>query len=102
MHTTTAPAQLESTTASTTAGAAANTAATPLNAPLCPLCGQPNACQVASCGSFNTPCWCSEVQFSPALLAQVPADQVRKSCVCQACADRANSANAASPGEATA
>lgn len=64
---------------------------TAISAPLCPLCGGPNACGPAATGSFNEPCWCQTVQFTPELLAQVPESQRRTACICRACAERGGS-----------
>lgn len=60
----------------------------PLPAHQCPLCGQPNGCAAARAGSFDTPCWCSQVTFTPALLARVPLAQQGQACICKACADK--------------
>jgi hypothetical protein len=59
----------------------------PLQAPTCPLCGGPNGCAAVAAGTFDVACWCSTVQFSPRLLALVPADQQRQACICRACAE---------------
>lgn len=64
-------------------------APTPLPAHACPLCGQPNGCAAARSGRFDTPCWCTEVRFTPALLARVPAAQQGRACICRACAEGA-------------
>ena len=61
--------------------------AAPLPAPACPLCGQPNACAAARTGSFDTPCWCADVTFTPALLVRVPEAQRGTACICRACAE---------------
>ncbi len=60
----------------------------PLPAHACPLCGQPNACAAARTGTFDTPCWCADVTFTPALLARVPEAQRGTACVCRTCAER--------------
>lgn len=52
----------------------------------CPLCGGPNACVPALCGSFDQPCWCQRAQFSAELLARVPQAQRGRACICAACA----------------
>jgi len=52
----------------------------------CPLCGQPNACIAATTGSFESACWCTQVQFSASVLARVPVDARGRACICQACA----------------
>ncbi|WP_413785871.1 cysteine-rich CWC family protein [Aquabacterium sp.] len=54
---------------------------------LCPLCGQPNACGRVADGPAGGPsCWCSELTFSPALLARVPEGQRKLHCICETCA----------------
>lgn len=50
----------------------------------CPLCGGPNQCAVAA-DPNATACWCELVEFPPKLLAQIPEEAVRKTCVCQKC-----------------
>ncbi len=60
-----------------------------LSAANCPLCGQANACAMEiarSSGLEQTPCWCTQVSFSPALLARVPLAARDLACVCAACA----------------
>ena len=49
---------------------------------ICPLCGNPNQCAVAA-DPNATECWCESVIFPEELLAKVPEDAVRKTCVCQ-------------------
>ncbi|MDP4613444.1 MAG: cysteine-rich CWC family protein [Limnohabitans sp.] len=54
----------------------------------CPLCGQPNACAMASPSTeaaASGPCWCTRVQFSADLLKQVPEAARNKACICAAC-----------------
>lgn len=63
--------------------------AQPLPAHSCPLCGQPNGCAAAAAGRFDTPCWCSTVSFTPALLARVPVAQRQQACICRRCAESA-------------
>jgi len=63
--------------------------AQPLPESRCPLCGGPNACGPAATGRFDTPCWCRDVTFSASLLAQVPASQVGRACLCARCAQSA-------------
>jgi GNAT superfamily N-acetyltransferase len=62
--------------------------ALPLPAHTCPLCDQPNGCAAARSGNFDTPCWCSDTTFSPALRARVPQAQRGQACICRACAGR--------------
>jgi hypothetical protein len=51
---------------------------------LCPLCGKPNQCAMAADPSA-TECWCSELKFPAGLLAQIPKNAVRRTCVCPEC-----------------
>ncbi|MBW8011538.1 MAG: cysteine-rich CWC family protein [Chloroflexi bacterium] len=51
---------------------------------LCPLCGKPNLCPMVANPSA-TECWCSEEKFPPGLLAQIPENAVRQTCVCFEC-----------------
>ena len=63
----------------------------------CPLCGQPNRCAMEiekETGQAEAPCWCADVNFEPALLAQIPASSRRLACVCRACATPALAAPA--------
>jgi hypothetical protein len=62
----------------------------PLNAPLCPVCGQPNACAVSATGTFEAECWCRSVTFSEDLLAQVPPNLKNMACICRSRAERSN------------
>ncbi len=55
----------------------------------CPLCGGPNACAMEiarATGEPQPPCWCTQVNFSAELLAQVPAPARHKACICKQCA----------------
>jgi len=54
----------------------------------CPLCGQPNACAMASTqdgAAMSGPCWCTMVSFSAELLSQVPEAARQRACICAAC-----------------
>ena len=55
----------------------------------CPLCGGPNDCLPARCGSFEVACWCRAASFGAGLLARVPAAQRGLACLCAACASAA-------------
>ncbi|MES2089927.1 MAG: cysteine-rich CWC family protein [Pseudomonadota bacterium] len=52
----------------------------------CPICGGPNACAPAVSGDLSTPCWCRQATFNADLLAQVPQELRRVSCICAKCA----------------
>lgn len=54
--------------------------------PDCPVCGEPNGCAPAGCGSFEVDCWCSRVKIDAAALARVPAQQRGLACLCPRCA----------------
>ncbi len=61
----------------------------------CPLCGQPNACAMATpkIGAETTaPCWCTLVEFSADLLKQVPEAARNKACICAACVAKSQDA----------
>jgi len=53
----------------------------------CPLCGAPNQCALAADPSASE-CWCDSVTFPRELLAQIPNNAVRKTCVCQKCLEQ--------------
>ena len=55
-----------------------------LDIAICPLCGESNQCAMAA-DTDATACWCEGVVFPEALLAQIPTNAVRKTCVCQKC-----------------
>jgi hypothetical protein len=50
----------------------------------CPLCGEPNQCALAADPAARE-CWCDAVVFPAELLAKIPREAVRKTCVCQSC-----------------
>lgn len=64
-------------------------AGTPLPNRDCPLCGGPNACAPAACGSFEVDCWCRSVSIDAARLAAVPEAARGRACLCRACATTA-------------
>ncbi|MES0362153.1 MAG: cysteine-rich CWC family protein [Anaerolineales bacterium] len=51
---------------------------------MCPLCGGPNQCALAA-DPAATESHQHSVAFPSELLAQIPRDSIRKSCVCQKC-----------------
>ena len=57
------------------------------DAAICPLCGGPNYCAMAANPAAEV-CWCEGVEFPPELLAQIPENAVRKTCVCKNCLDQ--------------
>lgn len=54
----------------------------------CPLCGQPNECQLAAQRDDKRPCWCMDETFPPELLARVPEASRRCACICQRCVNK--------------
>jgi hypothetical protein len=55
----------------------------------CPLCGETNRCAMElarETGEPQGPCWCTQAEFSPALLARVPAEARDRACICPGCA----------------
>ena len=55
----------------------------------CPLCGQPNECQLAKQDDCKGPCWCMDETFPPELLARVPEESRRRACICRRCVSEA-------------
>jgi hypothetical protein len=51
----------------------------------CPLCGQPNECQLCTAAAYKGPCWCAKMEIPETLLAQVPAALRNRACICRAC-----------------
>jgi len=63
----------------------------PLDRLHCPLCGLPNECGPAQSGTFDTPCWCTAVEFNAEALAALPAEERGRACICFRCATGAAS-----------
>ncbi|PHV10879.1 cysteine-rich CWC family protein [Chitinimonas sp. BJB300] len=63
----------------------------------CPLCGRPNCCALAQSSNLAAPCWCDEVQFDPAILANIPAQLLGQACICPACAKQSTENLAIAP-----
>ena len=51
----------------------------------CPLCGQPNECQLCTAAAYKGPCWCATSSIPEALLARVPTELRNKACICRNC-----------------
>ena len=51
----------------------------------CPLCHQPNECQLCSATAYKGPCWCSRVEIPEDLLALVPPELRNRACICPRC-----------------
>lgn len=62
---------------------------------LCPLCKQPNGCQLCSADAHKGPCWCASATIPEELLARVPPELKNKVCICRQCV-----AEFSRPGEA--
>jgi Cysteine-rich CWC len=68
--------------------------ATP-DATRCPLCGKANLCAMEverATGAKQEACWCTQVDFTAELLAELPTEAENLACICAACADRNNAA----------
>jgi hypothetical protein len=55
----------------------------------CPLCGQGNSCAVSN-GASGEHCWCQNQSIDNTLLEKIPGPLKNKSCICQACAEKAD------------
>ncbi len=67
----------------------------------CPLCGKLNQCAMEVervTGVTQPPCWCTQVNFAPALLERIAPEARGKACICQACAQAADTATHMTPG----
>jgi hypothetical protein len=51
----------------------------------CPLCGQPNECQLCTAAAYKGPCWCAKVEIPNGLLARVPVELRNRACICRGC-----------------
>lgn len=51
----------------------------------CPLCGQPNECQLCTTAAYKGPCWCEQLSIPEELLARVPPEQRNQACICRRC-----------------
>ena len=51
----------------------------------CPLCGQPNDCQLCSVSACKGPCWCARVEIPEGLRARVPVELRDCACICPGC-----------------
>ena len=62
-----------------------------IDATLCPLCREPNRCALEiqrETGVKQPACWCTQLDFTAELLAEVPPEAENLSCICAACAGR--------------
>lgn len=52
---------------------------------LCPLCGQANDCQLATCATYKGSCWCFRLESAASALANLPLEVSRGTCLCRSC-----------------
>jgi hypothetical protein len=65
----------------------------PIDTARCPLCGGTNQCALSTDPDADE-CWCATLEFPEELLAQIPQEAVRKTCICKKClAEYQESAN---------
>ena len=58
----------------------------PVDPAFCPLCGQPNACVLATDpGAAQVECWCACRRFDAPLLARALAASAGRACICSRC-----------------
>ena len=58
---------------------------TPFDSGQCPLCHQPNGCQLCTVSAYKGPCWCARVEIPDGLLARVPVELRNRACICHDC-----------------
>ena len=51
----------------------------------CPLCGQPNECQLCTVAAYKGACWCAQLEIPGELLARVPEEFRNRACICRKC-----------------
>lgn len=61
-----------------------------VDAARCPLCAQPNECQLCTDAAHKRPCWCVEMEIPEALLARVPPELHQRACICRVCIEAFN------------
>lgn len=52
----------------------------------CPICQADNRC--GNLSGSKEPCWCSKEFFPSDIFNLVPADQLRKACICKDCLEK--------------
>jgi prepilin-type N-terminal cleavage/methylation domain-containing protein/prepilin-type processing-associated H-X9-DG protein len=67
----------------------------------CPLCGQPNDCQLCTIAAYKGSCWCARVEMPEALLARVPENFRNCACICRNCVENFQRERATAPPNAT-
>lgn len=72
-----------------------------LNPAACPLCGEPNECQLCSPATYKGQCWCAHVEVPAGLLARVPEALRNRACICQNCVTTFHQQAARKPHAAT-
>jgi len=60
---------------------------TPFDSGQCPLCRQPNDCQLCTLSAGKGPCWCVRVEIPDELLARVPVEFRNRACICRNCVE---------------
>ena len=60
---------------------------TPFDSGQCPLCRQPNDCQLCTLSASQGPCWCVRVEIPDELLARVPVELRNRACLCRNCVE---------------
>ncbi len=51
----------------------------------CPLCDQPNDCQLCTHTTYKGPCWCVTAKIPDELIARVTPELQKKACICRTC-----------------
>jgi hypothetical protein len=71
---------------------------TAIDATHCPICGELNRCAMEiekTTGVKQEACWCVNMSFSEALMAQVPKALQGQACICAKCASSGTHSNPA-------
>lgn len=54
---------------------------------ICPICNNPNHCQIYSGDGYKGPCWCMKESVSQSVLDKVPDHLKKIRCICKKCID---------------
>ncbi|MBI3880972.1 MAG: cysteine-rich CWC family protein [Verrucomicrobia bacterium] len=54
-------------------------------AEICPRCGRPNGCALATPAAEKGACWCFKMDLDPGALAKLPPELKGAACLCRAC-----------------
>jgi len=66
-------------------GSGCGCSASPREGTVCPLCGGPNGCPLASDAPYKGSCWCMQLDMPEELMKRLPEESRGRSCICHRC-----------------